>query len=78
MIKNKNRGGFIDRQPQGIRVGEEVENLIGRLDSENVEFYLMGDMNCNMASMSLTHSPLLLDITDLYGLHQLINDPTRH
>ena len=37
----------------------------------------MGDMNCNMASMSDTNSHLLSDITDLYGLHQLINEPTR-
>ena len=49
----------------------------GRLDSENVEFYLMGDMNFNMASMSDTNSRLLSDITDQYGLHQLINEPTR-
>ena len=34
-------------------------------------------MNCNMASMSDTNSHLLSDITDLYGLHQLINEPTR-
>ncbi|XP_068680643.1 uncharacterized protein [Montipora foliosa] len=58
-------------------VFSSVENLIGRLDSENVEFYLMGDMNCNMASMSDTNSHLLSDITDLYGLHQLINETTR-
>ena len=51
-------------------------SLIGRPDSENVEFYLMRDMNWNMASMSDTDSCLLSDITDLYGLHQLINEPT--
>ena len=58
-------------------VFSSLENLIGRLDSENVEFYLMGDINCNMASMSDTNSRLLCNITDLYGLHQLINEPTR-
>ena len=58
-------------------VFSSLENLIGRLDSENVEFYLMGDMNCNIASMSDTNSHLLSDITDLYGLHHLINEPTR-
>ena len=42
-----------------------LENLIRRLDSENVEFYLMGDLNRNMASMSDTNSRVLLDITDL-------------
>ena len=58
-------------------VFSSIENLIGRLDSENVEFCLRGDMNCNMALMSDTNSHLLSDITDLYGLHQLINEPTR-
>ena len=53
-----------------------LENLIRHLDSENVEFYLMGDMNCNMALMSDINSHLLLDITDLYRLQQLINKPT--
>ena len=57
-------------------VFSSLESLIERPDSENVEFYLMGDMNCNMASMSDTDSCLLSDITDLYGLHQLINEPT--
>ena len=33
-------------------------------------------MNCNMASMSDTNSRLSSDIMDLYGLHQLINEPT--
>ena len=37
----------------------------------------MGDMNWNMASMSDTNSRLLLDITDLFSLHQLINELTR-
>ena len=34
-------------------------------------------MNCNMASMSDTNSRLLSDITDLFSLHQLINELTR-
>ena len=58
-------------------VFSSLENLIGRLDSENVEFYLMGDMNWNTASMSDTNYLLLSDITNLRGLHQLINEPTR-
>ena len=58
-------------------VFSSLENLIGRLDSENVEFCIMGDMNWNIASMSDTNSRLLSDITDLHCLHQLINEPTR-
>ena len=52
-----------------------LENLVGRLDSENVEFYLMEDVKCNMALLSNTNSYLLSDITALYGLQQLINEP---
>ena len=54
-----------------------LENLVGRIDSENVEFYLMGDVNCIMALLSDTNSNLLSDISDLYGLQQLINEPMR-
>ena len=54
-----------------------LENLVGRLDSENVGFYLMEDVNCNMVLLSDTNSYLLSDITDLYGLQQLINEPMR-
>ena len=57
-------------------VFSSLENHIGCLDSENVKSYLMGDMNCNMALMFDTNSHLLSDITDLYGLHQLIDEPT--
>ena len=40
--------------------------------------YLMGDMNCNLATSNLDHNAnFLRNITDVYGLQQLINDPTR-
>ena len=54
------------------------ESLVGKLDAENAEFYLMGDMNCNLATSNLDHNAnFLRNITDVYGLQQLINDPTR-
>ena len=54
-----------------------LENHVGRLDSENVEFYVMGDVNCNMVLLSDTNYYLWSDITDPYGLQQLINEPVR-
>ena len=54
----------------------EAFTLAGKLDSENIEFYLLGDMKCNMASVSDTNSRFLSHITDVYGLHQLINEST--
>ena len=44
------------------------------LDAENVEYYL----NCDLGSPDLKdNSRSLIHITELYGLHQLISEPTR-
>ena len=54
------------------------ESFIGRLDAKNVEYYLLGDLNCDLGAPVLDrNSRLLTDIADLYGMHQLINEPTR-
>ena len=48
------------------------------MDAENVEFYLLGDLNCNVGAPVFDHpTRVLTGITDLCGLHQLINEPTR-
>ena len=55
-----------------------LETLVGRIDAENIEYYLMGDMNCDLSSQVLDHNSIkLMNIADLYSLHQLISDPTR-
>jgi hypothetical protein len=33
-----------------VELFTSFESLIGRLDAENDEFYLMGDFNCNLAN----------------------------
>ena len=54
------------------------ETLVGRLDAEGIEFYIAGDLNCNLAATQLdNNSRRLTSITDLYSLHQFINKPTR-
>ncbi len=54
------------------------EILLGMLDSENIDYYHMGDFNCDLSSIVLDHdSKLLMDIVVLYDLSQLINEPTR-
>jgi hypothetical protein len=54
------------------------ETLVGRIDAECVEFYIMGDMNCNVAASQLDHnSNYLINTADVYGLHQLICEPMR-
>ena len=37
-----------------------LETLIGKLDSENAEFYLMGDFNCKFASSQPNNNTVLL------------------
>ena len=55
------------------------ESLLNRLDSENnIEFYLLGDLNCDLSSTVLDNgSRLLVDIANLFSLTQLIEEPTR-
>ena len=48
------------------------------MDSEQKDFYLLGDLNCNMLDGSNNHnSSTLTNILDIYGLSQLISEPTR-
>ena len=48
------------------------------LDPENAEYYLLGDLNCDLGLPALESSlRSLIGITKLYGLHQLISEPTR-
>lgn len=55
-----------------------LETLISKLDSENAEFYLKGDFNCNFAlCQSDDNTVLLSNLSDVYRLHQLINILTR-
>ena len=48
-----------------------LENLIARPDLANLEFFLLGDMNVDMASTNYDNnvSQLLTNIADIYGFH---------
>ena len=37
----------------------------------------MGDMNCNLLSNENVYAKALLNVSDIYGLKQLFNEPTR-
>ena len=55
-----------------------LENRIAKLDLTNIEFFLVGDMNADMASTNYdSNVRQLTNIADIYGLHQLISEPTR-
>ena len=57
----------------------DFESFVGKLDAEGKDYYLMGDLNCNMLPSSLNNvnTQALLNITDVYNLKQLVNEQTR-
>ena len=75
-----------DRPPNSpVELFTSFESLIGQIDTENVEYYLMGDFNCDLtdgrhdAQYDNNNARILSNITNTYmhGLQQLINEPTR-
>lgn len=60
-----------------IELFTHFEELIGRIDSENIEHIILGDFNCNLLTGSNSNNDALLNIADIYNLNQLICDPTR-
>ena len=54
------------------------ERGIDKNDAENVELYLLGELNCDLLLDSVNaNSSHLLIVMDIYGLTQLITEPTR-
>ena len=61
-----------------IELFNEFEKLVDKIDAENKELYLLGDVNCNLLPEATAHiSSSLTNILDIYGLSQLITEPTR-
>ena len=76
----------IDLSPLGMRfsppnspqdIFQQFESLIDKVDSEQKDFYFLGDLNCNMQDGSNHNSSTLTNILNIYGLSQLISEPTR-
>ena len=55
----------------------QFESLIDKVDYEQKDFYLLGDLNCNMHDGSNHNPSTLTNILDIYGLSQLISEATR-
>ena len=55
------------------------EILADKIDSENNNFYLLGDLNCDMLHNRSDYHILsnLRNIFDIYGMSQMISEPTR-
>ena len=82
-ITNPRSKGFLVstwyRPPSSpIDLFNEFEKVIDKIDAENKELFLLGDLNCDFLPSSITHSTYALkNIFDIYGLKQLITLPTR-
>ena len=54
------------------------ESFLEKLDSLGLEYHLLDDLNCNLASLQYdSNTCRLCEISDLFGLQQLITEPTR-
>ena len=52
--------------------------MIGALDAENLEYFLLGDLNVDLTpSTKSSNKSTLAELFDVYGLSQLIEKPTR-
>ena len=52
--------------------------MIGALDAENLEYFLLGDINVDFTpTANSSCKNTLTELFDIYGLHQLIEEPTR-
>ena len=58
---------------------DRVDGQFDDGESENVEYWLLGDLNCNLGAPILDHkSKTLSGIADLYNPEQLIEEPNSH
>ena len=69
-------------RPPGVPVScfESLEENLRFLDRENEEIIILGDTNCDFSlprPSNANHSSHLQEIYDLFGLRQLIEEPTR-
>ena len=55
-----------------------LENLLKKIDNENKEIYILGDLNCDLIRPNPDHSTKKLkSLLELYQLSQLIDNATR-
>ena len=56
----------------------DFETMIGALDAENLEYFLLGDINVDFTpTTNSSGKNILIELFDIYGLYQLIEEPTR-
>ena len=54
------------------------KSFLKKVDSLGLEYYLLGDLNCNLATFQYdSNTRRLCEISELFGLQQLITERTR-
>jgi exonuclease III len=57
---------------------DDYENVLEKIDAENVEVICIGDFNCDWSKQGMqSHTDKLKDMIELYQFEQLITEPTR-
>ena len=57
---------------------DNLEDYLSKLDSEDKQLIVSGDLNCDLSLPNLqSHSKRLIEILDLFQLKQHIMEPTR-
>ena len=65
-------------RPEGsVAVFDKIESMISKITGEKKEFILMGDLNCDLLSMTLNKTKHIVQIYKTYGLVQVIKEATR-
>ena len=55
-----------------------LAKMIGLFDAENLEYFLLGDLNVDLLTTTgSSNSNKLTDILDIYGIEQMILESTR-
>jgi len=61
-----------------VSLFNEFEELVNKVDAENWEFFLLGDINVDLVvDTTSANAGRLKHIFDIYGLDQLITEPAR-
>lgn len=61
-----------------VELFDKFEEILIKLDSSNKEYYILGDLNCDLISSKIGfHTTKLVNLLDNYQLMQLIEQPTR-
>ena len=65
-------------RPEGpIEVFNRIESMVSNIVGNNIEFILMGDLNCDLLSGTASRTKHLVQIYKTYGLQQIIKEATR-